>query len=952
MNAQDRLLLDALNQRHLRLESAVAELKSDLQQLNERLAAAAAVPPPVPIPAPVVAVTEFVPPPNLPTPEIPAPTAELPPIPPLPEAALPEEPEQTVLAAPDGPGFEIQFGRWLARIGVVFALLTLVFISVLAYEKFHQYIGPWSKLTAFTLISAGLIALGLRLEKRSRDLVVYGRTLAGGGLACLYYTLYGATYVTQLQVIHNPYLGACLLLAWSAGVLWLAERRQSELLSIFAISLAYFSSAITPVGSFTMVANLLLAATAVIFLVRNAWTGLSYLCLIGTYLGFVRQIVVIDPTMGFPYDLVQTHPSFWPLAIYLTGAWLIFTAGIFLARAPGFDSGNRLAFLSLNNGAWVGLLAVAAHLSGHGHIGGLLLTAGLALLGAYALARLRHSDDADLANAYLLQGLGIATAGLVVAYHGITRGLLITGESVFIAAAGATSRNRILRGSAILAALLGTGFVAHELLFTNHIPWVLTFGGAAAMLANAWLARFDFRHEPFEAARVRFVLSAACFVIMTLALIAIGVFSHATQAWIPPDLALTALALTATIYLLPLFELPPLSQSLLVLAQLASFGLTLIVFDAPWQSDVGYIYTPQWSQNIVALVTMLFVLWWPRQTRVIKGAWLAPLTWLYALAMVAFTYNSVHPHVSEQTWMMSAAGLSLVFVAFGTWNRSWSFVVSGQILLALSVYTFFHLADISVFPWTWWAALVPIAVVFLTGWVAHQLLGYAFSASAVLRENLRITARIYQTLAIVLLVRWIFGIVPTDEITLALFALATALVGGGALASSSYFIRAGLVLDLAGGCNYVFAGPYADVQPFTWLDAGAVALFLAQPALLRHWARELISEGESWLAIIFSSALAWLFVSNSITGANSHNLTLGWALLALALVVLGFGARERRQRWCGLAILAAAFVRVAVHDFWGFSDVGKVITFFALTVICLGLSFLYYKFAERFKEWL
>ena len=30
----------------------------------------------------------------------------------------------------------------------------------------------------------------------------------------------------------------------------------------------------------------------------------------------------------------------------------------------------------------------------------------------------------------------------------------------------------------------------------------------------------------------------------------------------------------------------------------------------------------------------------------------------------------------------------------------------------------------------------------------------------------------------------------------------------------------------------------------------------------------------------------------------------------------------------------------------------KVLTFFALTVICLGLSFLYYKFAERFKEWL
>ena len=45
-------------------------------------------------------------------------------------------------------------------------------------------------------------------------------------------------------------------------------------------------------------------------------------------------------------------------------------------------------------------------------------------------------------------------------------------------------------------------------------------------------------------------------------------------------------------------------------------------------------------------------------------------------------------------------------------------------------------------------------------------------------------------------------------------------------------------------------------------------------------------------------------------------------------------------------------MRVAVHDFWGFSDAGKVLTFFALTVVCLGLSFLYYKFADRLKEWL
>ncbi len=702
MNPQDLELFEALSLRQQQLESAVADLRADLQALVARLAEPDATPPipaaPEPEPAPVA-------PPPLPL------AAAAPPLPPLPPMAQEAAPE----SIPAGPGFEIQFGRWLARIGVVFLLLTLIFTSIVAYEKFHQYVGPWSKLALFALVSAGFVAGGLWLERKSRDLVVYGRTLAGGGLACLYYTLYGATYVPQLQVVHNAYLGGILLLAWSAGVLWLAERRKSELLSIFAISLAYFSSAITPVGDFTMAADLLLAVTAVVFLVRNAWTGLSYLCLLGTYLGFVRQIVTGTPDLISGFALVHDPASFWPWAIYLTGAWLIFTAGIFLANAPNFDGAKRLAFLSLNNGAWAGLLIVAALLSGHGHIGGLLLILGAVQLGACLLARQRWPESRDIANAYLVQGLAIGTAGVTVAYHGVTRGVLLTAESVSLAAAGAWSRNPVLRLGAIGASLLGTAFLLGETILTTPFPsWLMAFG-TAAMIANTCLEQFS-RQSPSTSSR-----------------------------------------------------------------------------------------------------------------------------------------------------------------------------------LALTVYI---------------------------------------------------------GLALALVVRWIYGVMPTDEITVTLLALATALVATGLPASASSLIRAGFVLDLVGSANYLLGSNFLVAPSFTWLDATACALFLAQPGLLRHWGRELISEAESWLVVLISSAMAWLFISNSMVAANSPNLTLAWALLALALIVIGFAAGERRQRWCGLGVLVAAFARVAVHDFWGFSDVGKVITFFALTVICLGLSFLYYKFADRLKEWL
>ncbi|MEJ0000538.1 MAG: DUF2339 domain-containing protein [Verrucomicrobiota bacterium] len=603
---------------------------------------------------------------TLPVPE----TAPLPSLPQLPAPPPQAPPVASEGVLPAGPGFEIQFGRWLARIGVVFALLTLIFFSLLAYNRLYQYLGPWSKLGVLTLVSGALIGGGLWLERRRDALLVYGRTLAGGGLACLYYTLYGATYVRPLQVIPSPLLGGLLLLAWSAGVLTLAERRKSELLSVFAIALAYFSSAITPVGGFTLVADLLLAATGVVFLVRNAWTGLSYLCLIGTYLGFVRQVG--DPAVLFSSGILYGF-TFWPSAAYLSGAWILFTAGVLLAQTDNFAAGKRMAFLCLNNGAWIGLLLVAAQRSGFGQEGALLLATGAAMLITCAIARFARPEARDVINAYLAQGLALATGGIVMDYAGVTRGLIIITESVFLAAAGAYSRNLILRIGAGIAALLGATYLAGEILSGTAHPWVLAIGGTLALLANAWLARRELWSQPREVANARFVAESAFYILLGLALLATGIFWNASDPWAPPLLALAALALSAVVYFVPLFELPPLSQMLLVLAQAASFGLPTVVFGmlipafgSPWQSDLGYAFPPQWSQAVVAH--------WSRcssspggrgQTRVRTGGWLAWLTAFYALAMVAYAYSSIHPRVGAQTWMVCAALLSLVFLGYG-----------------------------------------------------------------------------------------------------------------------------------------------------------------------------------------------------------------------------------------------------------------------------------------------
>ena len=843
--------------------------------------------------------------------------------------------EAAITTEEEKPGLELQFGRWLARIGVVFALITLISFSTLAYKEFYKDMGPWSKLGVLTAVSVAFIIGGFQIERRNRNLLVYGRTLAGGGLACLYYTLYGATYVDQLRVISSPFLGGVILLAWSAAVLWLAERKQSELLSVFAIALAYFSSAITPVGDFTMIANLILSLTAVIFLIRNAWTGLSYLCLVGTYGGLLRQIGDFDANYLF-----QPHAiAFAPAAAYLAGAWVIYTGGVLLAQTPKFEAGKRMAFLCLNNGAFVGLLAWVAQLSGFGHLGAIFMSIGGVFLATMFLVRYARADAPELTGAYLTQGMAIGTGGLAIAYSGATRGLLLTVESVFLVASGAYSRSMILRIGGHLAALIGTLFLLGEVLSGTAYPWILIVGGAVAMLANAWLARREFWSETTEDAGGRWVMASAWHIVLALALLGVGIQSQVHGEWIAPVLALVALGLTFAIYLVPFFELPPLAQLLLVGAQVEAVD--------PGQTHAW------WSQSLVGLVTLVLAAWWPRQKFIPTQAWLQPVLAVYALATIALGGCAIEPHVSAQNWMMLASLLSLGFLAYGIATRLWAFAAAGQIYLGIAVYTYLApIGTVTPFPWTWWAAAVPAVTVYATAWLAQRWIPRAGALGAEAIESLEYGAYLYQMVALGLFARWVVGVVPEAEQALAFLVGGTALLMINLRWASRFGVVCSYALDFVGVGLYVVHQSDYGPHPCTWVDAGACVLFLAQPALLRAWGRGWITGLENWVVSLASTAMTWLFISNAITATGSHNLTLGWALFAVALIVLGFVVGERRQRWCGLGVLLASIIRIGVYDFWGYSDPYKVLTFFVLTVICLGLSFLYYKFGDRLKTWL
>ena len=432
-------------------------------------------------------------------------------------------------------------------------------------------------------------------------------------LAWLYVTAYAACYSSTYQIIQNPLIAGVLLVVWAAYVLALAERKQSQGLALFAILLAYFSTAINPIGRFTMAADLFLSATAVLLMIRNGWSALSYLSLAGTYLALLRRLV-IDQDGEFVFDAGRTL-HFWPYAIYLTGIWAIFTAGVWFTSAPSYRGGKRLIFLSLNNGAWAGLLLFTAYISGYGHgpMGWILLSTGFILLVTSRFVGWTDIEPGSVMAAYAAQGLGLFTAGTIVVFTGITRGLMLTLETFLFGCAGTFSADQVLLVTTYFAAFFATLFLIWEISVNAHHPWLLGFTGAAVMLLNAWMARSDIRHSP--KARSTIVLGSAYYCTLACGLIFTGLCMSMSENALPPALALASMVLTFLIYYFSLYELPPIAQTLLLTAQ----ALVIYPFDSGEEM-------PWWTTFGVAGVTLIMVTWWSRQRVTRTGSWTSTLS--------------------------------------------------------------------------------------------------------------------------------------------------------------------------------------------------------------------------------------------------------------------------------------------------------------------------------------
>lgn len=85
---------------------------------------------------------------------------------------------------------------------------------------------------------------------------------------------------------------------------------------------------------------------------------------------------------------------------------------------------------------------------------------------------------------------------------------------------------------------------------------------------------------------------------------------------------------------------------------------------------------------------------------------------------------------------------------------------------------------------------------------------------------------------------------------------------------------------------------------------------------------------------------------------NQQNLALSviWGLYSGLLMLVGFAKRIRSIRILGIIGLMIVILKVFLYDMQALSDLYRIISFIALGVILLVISFLYYRFREKIKE--
>jgi hypothetical protein len=757
--------------------------------------------------------------------------------------------------------------------------------------------------------------------------------LFAGGLAALYFTTYAAHHFEHLRIIQSPLTDGLLLLSCAGVTVWLADWKKSEVMALFAIGLAYYSSIITRVGLFTLYSNLVLTGAAIYFLVRNRWAMLSLASLVATYMayGFWRFF------NGSAWHWDSPSEALWTGTWFLICYWLLFSAAVFLSKHEKFAGEKRAGYLTLNNGAFFALFLLTMLQVREGGFWKFTLVYGSALLGLAVLARRLLESEPVTHNSYLSQGLLLVTLGLIFKFTGLELALILAAESIILLTFGQRRGHPILLLGAYTAAALATVWGIDGLRhFDPQGVWLgISLGGLT--MVNAYLAHR--RTAGTSASLLR--PQPTYLAVLALLIWLVTTWDNTTRAQFPLVLAGEALLLTASVYVFRARELPVLAQGYLVLAQV-SWAFNALTNQQP---------LPWWNPLLLIGITLALSHWWQTQ-KVLQAPGQVGLFWqaFYGLAIIGLLYLWLNLKFTPTWWLVATSGLVIGLTAYGAFTRAWFVALWGQIFLVIS--TALWISQLSAGKPAWQLTLIPILTLGLLSFSTVTWFALKVKTESRARQPLLQTALVYRWTALAMSLWWICEYVPPRERTwvLALLGLLVFLGAGWwrnveALLFATVFTAAGLLL---------FWTPFHADSTIYWPTLMAILILLGEQRIAKALPERYRLEPPVHTAVIIAGGLSlWLFVSRWVTeNAQGFYITATWSGLALLLFTCGILFRERVYRWLGLGILACALGRAMMFDVWNLEVLYRILSFMALGVVLLVLGFIYSKYQEKIKEWL
>jgi len=253
---------------------------------------------------------------------------------------------------------ELDFGRnWLSKIGIVVLALGVAFLISYTFK----YFGPFLKIAFGYLVAGSLFFAGVKLETQEK-LTNFGRALLGGAWAIIYFTTYAMYHFEASQIILSQGLDLFLLSVVVIGMMLHTLKYKSEGMMAITLFVAYLTSTIGHITSFTIISNLILAVLVLFFVYKFQWVKILSFGIMMTYavhyfwvlpniMSSVQMTTFLGITPSNCHDLMNL--------IFLTSYWLIFFVGVHLIGTD--DDNGRMRTLALTNIGNIALYSVLAY---------------------------------------------------------------------------------------------------------------------------------------------------------------------------------------------------------------------------------------------------------------------------------------------------------------------------------------------------------------------------------------------------------------------------------------------------------------------------------------------------------------------------------------------------------------------------------------------------------------